>query len=82
MISHDKDFRRPARLLRGAQRRKFESGAGIIVLQVRENRSVERLQAEWRHILYHYEDALSSGRRFHFVLTNTGFRVVMNARIT
>ncbi|MCC6421701.1 MAG: DUF5615 family PIN-like protein [Gemmataceae bacterium] len=79
LISHDRHFRHNSRLLTGAQRRQFESGAGSIVLQVRENRSVERLQAEWRHILYHYEDAQSSGRRFQFVLTETGFQVVTNA---
>lgn len=51
LITHDQHVRRFSRLLSGEQRRQFEMGAGHIGLKVRENRSVERLQAEWRHIL-------------------------------
>ncbi|MBA3643203.1 MAG: DUF5615 family PIN-like protein [Chloroflexia bacterium] len=79
LITHDKHFRRSSRLVTGAQRRQFEAGAGQIVLQVRESRSVERLRDEWRHILYHYADAQERGLRFQFVLTDTGFQVVTNA---
>lgn len=79
LITHDRHFRRLSRLLTGEQRRAFEAGAGIVVLQVRENRSVERLRAEWRHILYHFADAQEAELRFHFVLTDSGFQVVTNA---
>ncbi len=79
LVTHDRHFRRFSRLLAGQQRRQFESGAGHIVLQVRESRSVERLRAEWRHILYHHADAADAGLRFQFVLTDTGFHVVTNA---
>lgn len=79
LITHDRHFRRFSRLLTGEQRRQFEAGAGQIVLQVRETRSVERLRAEWRHILYHHADAQTQGVRFQFVLTETGFQVVTNA---
>lgn len=82
LITHDRHFRRFSRLLTGEQRRRFEAGAGQIVLQVRENRSVERLRAEWRHILHHYADAQASGLRFQFVLTETGFHVVTNASVS
>lgn len=81
LITHDQHFRRFSRLLTGEQRRQFEAGAGHIVLKVRENRSVERLRAEWRHILHHHADAQASGLRFQFVLTNTGFQVVTNALV-
>ncbi len=81
LVTHDRHFRRFSRLLAGQQRRQFETGAGHIVLQVRENRSVERLQAEWRHILHHHADAQESGLRFQFVLTDTGFQVVTNAAV-
>ncbi len=81
LITHDRHFRRFSRLLTGEQRRQFEAGAGHIVLQVRENRSVERLQVEWRHILYHYADAQENGLRFQVVLTATGFQVVTNAPV-
>jgi predicted nuclease of predicted toxin-antitoxin system len=79
LITHDKHFRRFSRLLTGEQRRLFEAGAGQIILRVRESRSVERLEAEWRHILHHYADAQANGRRFHFVLGETGFQIVTNA---
>ncbi|HEU0116546.1 MAG TPA: DUF5615 family PIN-like protein [Thermomicrobiales bacterium] len=79
LITHDQHFRRFSRLLSGEQRRQFESGSGHIVLKARENRSVERLRAEWRHILYHHADAEANDLRFQFVLTNAGFQVVTNA---
>lgn len=79
LVTHDTHFRRFSRLLTGQQRRQFQAGAGHIVLKVRENRSVERLQAEWRHILYHHADAQENGLRFQLVLTETGFQVVTNA---
>jgi G:T-mismatch repair DNA endonuclease (very short patch repair protein) len=82
LITHDQHFRRFSRLLSREQRRQFEMGAGHIVLKVRENRSVERLQAEWRHILCHHADAEANGLRGQFVLTNTGFQVITNATMT
>ncbi len=82
LITHDKHSRRFSRLVTGEQRRQFEAGAGQIVLQVRESRSVARLRDEWRHILYHHSDAQGRGLRFHFVLTDTGFQVVTNAPLS
>lgn len=82
LLTHDSDFRRLDRLLPGAQRRLFERGAGQILLQVRETRSVTRFQAEWQSILFHYTDAQTKGIRFQLVLNETGIRVVTNAPLS
>lgn len=79
LLTHDSDFRWIDRLLHGDQRRRFQRGAGQILLQVRETRSLQRIQAEWRSILFHYDDAQTKGIRFQLVLNETGIRVVTNA---
>lgn len=81
LITHDHHFRRLSRLLAGEQRRAFEVGAGTILLPLRENRSVERLRAEWRRILFMHEDAQLGGVRFHCRVTETGLNLTTNARI-
>ena len=81
LITHDKDFRRFSRLLSGQQRRWFEAGAGHIVLRVRENRSVERLKAERKRVLFLYEDAQASGIRFQLGINETSIRLVTNAPV-